>query len=63
MGTRDNGVRINPTLYVLRRTRMPAVLAELAYITNEADAEKLRNDQYGFALGLYRGFLSYFGLS
>ena len=63
VGTRDNGVRINPTLYVLRRTRMPAVLAELAYITNEADAEKLRNDQYGFALGLYRGFLSYFGLS
>lgn len=62
VGTRDNGVRINPSLYVLRRTRMPAVLAELAYITNESDAQKLENDQYGFALGLYSGLLEYFGL-
>ncbi len=62
VGTRDNGVRTNPSLYVLRRTRMPAVLAELAYISNESDAQKLANDQYGFALGLYSGFLEYFGL-
>ena len=38
VGTRDNGVRLNPSLYVLRRTRMPAILVELAYLTNEADA-------------------------
>lgn len=63
VGTRDNGVRINPSLYVLRRTNMPAVLAELAYISNPGDALKLENDQYGFALGLYRGLLDYFGLS
>ena len=30
VGTRDNGIRVNPSLYVLRRTKMPAVLAELA---------------------------------
>lgn len=63
VGTKDNGVRINPGLYVLRRTNMPAVLAELAYISNPQDADKLENDQYGFALGLYRGLLDYFGLS
>lgn len=62
VGTRDNGVRVNPSLYVLRNTRMPAVLAELAYISNPEDAEKLRSNQYGFALGLYKGLLSYFGL-
>ena len=62
VGTRDNGIRVNPSLYVLRRTKMPAVLAELAYITNPSDAQKLANDQYGFALGLYNGFLEYFGL-
>ncbi len=29
--------------------RMPAILVELAYLSNPADAEKLRNDQYQFA--------------
>lgn len=60
VGTRDNGVRLNPGLYVLRRTNMPAVLVELAYISNAADAEKLENNQYGFARGIYNGLLSYF---
>ena len=62
VGTKNNGVRINPSLYVLRRTRMPAVLVELAYITNQSDSEKLRNDQYPFAYAIYLGLLSYFGL-
>ena len=31
-GTRDNGVRVRPSLYVLRRTKMPAILVELAYL-------------------------------
>lgn len=62
VGTRDNGVRVNPGLYVLRRTTMPAILVELAYLTNESDAEKLRDDPYAFAQGIYNGLLSYFGL-
>ena len=62
VGTRDNGVRMNPSLYVLRRTNMPAVLVELAYLTNAADAEKLENMQPEFARGIYAGLLSYFGL-
>lgn len=63
VGTRDNGVRVNSSLYVLRKTKMPAILVELAYLSNAADAEKLRNDPRGFAQGIYRGMLSYFGLS
>ena len=63
VGTKDNGVRLNPSLYVLRRTRMPAILVELAYLSNESDAQKLQNDPYGFAQGIYNGMLSYFGLS
>lgn len=61
VGTKDNGVRVRPSLYVLRKTNMPAILVELAYITNSSDAEKLRNNQYQFALGIYSGILSYFG--
>ena len=63
VGTRDNGVRVNRTLYVLRRTTMPAILIELAYITNTQDAEKLRDNQYLFAYAIYRGILEYLGFS
>ena len=62
VGTKDNGVRANPSLYVLRRTNMPAVLVELAYLTNAGDAEKLETMQSEFARGIYEGTLSYFGM-
>ncbi|WMJ86057.1 N-acetylmuramoyl-L-alanine amidase family protein [Anaerocolumna sp. MB42-C2] len=61
VGTRNNGVRVNPSLYVLRRTNMPSILIELAYVTNESDAQKLRDDQYQFANGIYLGIKQYFG--
>ena len=60
LGTKNNGVKINKTLYVLRRTKMPAMLIELAFITNLSDAEKLRNNQYQFAKAIYYGILDFF---
>jgi N-acetylmuramoyl-L-alanine amidase len=62
-GTRNNGIRERPSLYVLRRTTMPALLVELAYLTNSSDAEKLRNDQYQFAVGMFNGIMRYFGFA
>lgn len=59
LGTRDLGVKANPSLYVLRRTNMPAILVELAFITNTQDAELLRYDRYQFAYAIYRGILDY----
>ena len=58
--TKNNGVRIRPSLYVLRKTNMPSVLVELAYISNYADSLKLKNDQYKFAVAIYNGILDYF---
>ncbi len=63
LGTKNNGVFANPSLYVLRKTAMPAVLAELAYITNCRDAALLEKDGDRFAKAMYNGILTYFGLS
>ena len=62
VGTKYNGVRANPSLYVLRNTDMTSVLVELGYITNYDDAQKLKEDQYQFAYGIYVGLLNYLGL-
>ena len=42
-GLPDRGVRQRTNLYVLRRTRMPAVLVELGFITNAGDAALMAN--------------------
>ncbi|WP_313344429.1 N-acetylmuramoyl-L-alanine amidase [Sedimentibacter sp.] len=57
----DNGIRTNPSLYVLRRTNMPAVLVEMGYLTNPRDAAIIRDQQWNIAYGIYRGILDYFG--
>jgi len=62
VGTKDNLVRANPSLYVLRRTAMPAILVELAYLSNPQDAVKLKNEQFRFAFAMYIGLLNYFNL-
>lgn len=58
----DNGVRVNQSLYVLRRTNMPALLVEMGYLTNYHDAMILRDQQWDIAYGIYLGILKYFGL-
>lgn len=61
-GLPNRGVFVNRNLYVLRRTRMPAVLAELGYLSNPGDAALLDTQPQLFADGLYAGFLDYFDL-
>jgi N-acetylmuramoyl-L-alanine amidase len=60
-GTRNNGILVNQSLYVLRRTNMPSLLVELGYLTNLSDAQLLMNNQYQFAYGIYMGIMRYFG--
>ena len=61
-GIISRGVFERPTLYVLRRTAMPATLVELGFITNASDAALMANQPELFAEGIYDGILNYFDL-
>ena len=62
-GLRDRGVKENPTLYVLRKTTMPAVLCECGFMTNVIEAKLLKSDAYRkkCAIAICRGICSYTG--
>lgn len=62
-GLYNRGVFTRPSLYVLRRTAMPAVLLELGFITNPRDAALMNNQPELFARGIYNGILRYTGVS
>ncbi len=62
-GLPSAGVTARPTLYVLRRTKMPATLVELGFITNPYDAALMADQPRLFAQGLYLGILRYFGFA
>ena len=61
-GLRNRGIVYRPGLYVLKETKMPAVLVEMGFISNQYDADLLANSPYLFATGIYRGILKYYGL-
>ena len=63
LDTTDRGVKIAKPgvngLYVLTNTGMPAVLVELAFITNPGDEEILAHDQDALARAVARGITDY----
>ena len=61
-GLETRGVFARPSLYVLRRTAMPATLIELGFITNPYDAALMAESPQLFAAGVANGVLAYLGL-
>lgn len=63
LDTTDRGVKIATPgvngLYVLTNTDMPAVLVELAFISNSGDEELLANKQDDLARAVARGITDY----
>lgn len=59
LDTVDRGLKERPELTVLRATDMPAVLVELAFISNEEDEALLRDRQDDFARAIARGVTDY----
>lgn len=63
VGVRNRGMMVRPSLYVLKRTAMPAVLVELGFITNPREAELMSTSPDLYAEGVYRGIVEYTGLA
>lgn len=61
-GLNNRGVFVRSGLYVLRKTRMPATLLELGFITNPRDAALMNENPALFATGIYQGIRDYFNL-
>ena len=61
-GLRNRGMQARPGLYVLKKTRMPAVLVELGFITSPRDAALMRDEPRLFAEGIYRGIKEFTGV-
>ena len=61
-GLPDRGGFARPTLYVLRRTRMPAVLLEMGFISNPYDAALMAGQPWLFANGIANGILAFLGM-
>lgn len=62
-GINNRGMFVRPSLYVLRRTPMPAVLIEMGFITNRNDAYLMSERPELYAEAIYDGILAYFGLN
>ena len=45
-GTYNKGIINRNNLYVLNHTKMPAVIVEVAYMTNSSDLKKLKNQEF-----------------
>ena len=61
-GLQNRGVTARPGLYVLRKTRMPATLVELGFISNLQDVELMAYSPQLFAAGVTNGILAYLGM-
>lgn len=46
LGTKDRDTRVRPELVVLKATKMPAVLAEIAFMTNGTDRQNLQKEEF-----------------
>lgn len=62
-GFKDRGVKERPDLAVLKLTKMPAILAEIGFISNDDEARKLFTRKYQIALAeaIGKGVMTIFG--
>jgi len=59
-GLKDRGIVESPEMVVLKRTKMPAVLLECAFVTNEGDRAVLLSEERTDAIAdaIYKGIVN-----
>lgn len=59
IGTKNRGLKYRPDLYVLKHTKMPAVIVEVAFMTSPVDGPRLNDANFitASAKGIYNGIL------
>lgn len=62
LSLKNRGVKVNSTLAVLRRTTMPSLLVETAFICNVNDAQKLKDRQDDFAEAIFKEICEHYGI-
>lgn len=55
----DRGIKARPDLYVLRATRMPAILVETCFIDNDADLRRYEGREDACARAVADGICQY----
>lgn len=62
LGMKNRGVKERSDLTVLSKTKMPAILVETGFISNNEEAQQLFDPdiQWGFAKAIYEGILNQF---
>lgn len=62
LSLKNRGVKPRPDLYVLRKTKMPALLIETAFLSNVKDAQKLRDRQDDFVTAIFDSTCDYYDI-
>lgn len=62
LGAFNRGIFARDKLFVIRETKMPAVLTEMGFLTNRDEEDKLATDEYRqqVAQAIYQSILKYF---
>ena len=58
IGTRNRGVKNSRSLYVLRKTVMPAVLVEAGFLSNVAEEQQLKSNTAEIGKAIAKGILA-----
>lgn len=62
LSLKNRGVKSRPDLYVLKKTKMPSLLIETAFLSNVNDAQKLRDRQDDFVDAIFNSICDYYGI-
>ncbi len=65
LNTKNRGIVERPGLQILKNTKAPAILCELAFITNKTNKEKIDEaaEQKAVAVAICKGICSYLGIT